>query len=163
MPTGHHNSPKPKRLIPKSAEELEKKVIREGFGGSQPGAGPPEKPIDWEQFEKLCGLQCTQSEIASMFKVDEDTIRDRVSKHYKEDYSVIYKRYSESGKCSLRRNQFKLTENNASMGIWLGKQWLDQKDTTEVSVSPETGKQFVDVMKQLTDAQLKRTYNEPSN
>ena len=31
--------------------------------------GAPEKPINWELFEQLCGLQCTESEMASMLKV----------------------------------------------------------------------------------------------
>lgn len=90
--------------------------------------GRPEAEIDWELFEKLCGLLCTQSEIASMLCVHIDTLRDRVLAEYGEEYSSIYKRYSESGKCSLRRNQVVLSKKNAAMAIWLGKQWLDQKD-----------------------------------
>lgn len=90
--------------------------------------GPPPKPIDWIQFEQLCALQCTQSEIASIFKVHPQTISDRASKQYGDDYSTIYKRFSQSGYCSLRRNQFVLSKTNASMAIWLGKIWLGQKD-----------------------------------
>lgn len=36
-------------------------------------------------------------------------------------------------KIRLRRNQFKLSERSASMAIWLGKQYLGQKDSIEVS------------------------------
>ena len=90
--------------------------------------GRPKKPINWDQFEQLCGLQCTQSEIASMFHVDTDTICTRVRDHYGDNYSDVYKRFSESGKNSLRRNQFVLSKKNASMAIWLGKIWLGQKD-----------------------------------
>ena len=28
----------------------------------------------------------------------------------------------------MRRNQLKLSETNASMAIWLGKQWLGQRE-----------------------------------
>lgn len=90
--------------------------------------GRPQKDIDWTLFEQLCGIQCTQSEIASMMKVDVDTLRDRVVKHFGEEYSAIYKKYCENGKCSLRRNQFVLSKTNASLAIWLGKQWLGQRD-----------------------------------
>ncbi len=90
--------------------------------------GRPEKPISWDQFEQLCALQCTQSEIANMFHVDVDTICNRVKKNYLAPYSDIYKRFSESGKCSLRRNQFVISKKNATMAIWLGKIWLGQKD-----------------------------------
>lgn len=90
--------------------------------------GRPEKSIDWNQFEQLCALQCIQTEIASMLKINPDTLRDRAIAHYGEDYSTLFKRFSENGKCSLRRNQFVLSKKNASMAIWLGKIWLGQKD-----------------------------------
>ena len=35
-------------------------------------------------------------------------------------------------KIKLRKNQFKLSEKSASMAIWLGKQYLGQRDTIEV-------------------------------
>lgn len=90
--------------------------------------GPPEKPIDWAAFEQLCALQCTQSEMSSFLKVHKTTLSIKVVEHYGEDYLTIYKRFSESGYCSLRRNQFVLSKKNASMAIWLGKQWLGQKE-----------------------------------
>jgi hypothetical protein len=90
--------------------------------------GRPEKPIDWQQFEQLCALQCTQSEVGSMLKIGKEALSRRVNEHYGEDYVSVYKRFSENGKCSLRRNQFVLSKKNASLAIWLGKIWLGQKD-----------------------------------
>ncbi len=90
--------------------------------------GPPLKEINWELFEQLCVIQCTQSEIASMLKVHSDTLSDRSKLNYGEDYSSVYKRFSESGKCSLRREQRVLAKKNAAMAIWLGKHWLGQWD-----------------------------------
>lgn len=90
--------------------------------------GRPKKPIDWDQFEQLCALQCIQSEIASFFHTNIETIRTRVEAEYGADYLEIYKRFAESGKCSLRRNQFVISKKNASMAIWLGKIWLGQRD-----------------------------------
>ena len=94
--------------------------------------GRPPKPIDWALFEQLCAFQCTQSEICSTLKVNDDTLRSRILEHYGDDYSNTYKKYSETGKCSLRRNQFVLSKKNAALAIWLGKIWLGQKDETEV-------------------------------
>lgn len=89
----------------------------------------PQKPINWEHFEQLCALQCTQSEMSSILHVDEETLSNRVKEHYEVDsYSLVYKRFAETGKCSLRRNQFVLSKRNASVAIWLGKIWLGQKD-----------------------------------
>src|SRR6202158_607622 len=90
--------------------------------------GRPQKPIDWTQFEQLCALQCTQSEIASMLKISIETLAQRVKSNYGAEYLEIYKRFQESGKCSLRRNQFVISKKNATMAIWLGKIWLGQKD-----------------------------------
>lgn len=89
---------------------------------------PKRKEIDWTLFEQLCAVQCTQSEIASMLKIHIDTLRDNTKRHYKDEYSNVYKKYCENGKCSLRRNQFVLSKKNAAMAIWLGKQWLGQRD-----------------------------------
>jgi hypothetical protein len=105
--------------------EQEVKPKKRGCGHN---GSPPLKPINFELFEQLCAVQCTQSEISSMLKVCEDTLRTRVNDHYKEEYSVIYKKFAESGKCSLRRIQFVQARTKPNMAIWLGKQWLNQKD-----------------------------------
>lgn len=98
----------------------------------KPKIGRPPKPIDWTTFEKLCHLQCTHDEIASFFHITKDTLYDRALKEYEEDaFSTIYKRFAEGGKSSLRRYQFKLAEKNTAMAIWLGKNWLGQKDREE--------------------------------
>jgi len=98
-----------------------------------PRTGRPKKEIDKAQFEKLCGIQCTLVEIAGMFDCCEDTIESWCKKTYKQTFSEVYKTYSAPGKISLRRAQFKLAERSAAMAIWLGKQYLDQKDIVEVA------------------------------
>ena len=83
----------------------------------------------FEQFEQLCHIQCTQSEIANVMGVDEDTLKRLVEEHYNLTYSAIYKRFSDGGKMSLRRMQFKKAqEGSNTMLIWLGKQYLGQTD-----------------------------------
>src|SRR4051812_6653981 len=93
--------------------------------------GRPEKPIDWNKFEELCHIQCTHDELASMCKVAKATLYERATKQYGEDFPTVYKKFSEGGKCSLRRTQFKLAQKNTAMAIWLGKQYLGQKDHEE--------------------------------
>jgi len=117
--------------------------------------GRSKKEIDWEEFEKLCALQCTQSEIASFLKIHPNTLSDRVIDKYEEDYSTVYKKYSETGKCSLRRHQFVLSKKNAAMAIWLGKQWLGQKDTIqEMIVTNDLLERHDAIMNQLKQVQL---------
>lgn len=91
--------------------------------------GRPEKPIDWKLFEQLCHIQCTQSEIASFFNVSVDTLIDRTLKQYEDPFSTVYKKYSEGGKCSLRRTQWKMAEKSCAMAIFLGKNLLGQRDS----------------------------------
>lgn len=93
--------------------------------------------IKKEQFESLCNLQCTLDEIAGFFKCSKDTIERWCKRTYGEGFADIYKKYSQNGKISLRRYQYKLAEKNASMAIWLGKQWLGQTDKIEATTSFE--------------------------
>lgn len=84
-------------------------------------------------FEGLCRIQCTLEEIASWFKCSEDTIERWCKRTYKLTFAEVYKKYAASGKISLRRAQLKLAEKNATMAIWLGKQYLNQKDDERMS------------------------------
>ena len=95
----------------------------------------PRKEINQEQFEYLCGIMCTLEEIAGFFNCSEDTIENWCKRHYKERFSEIYKKFSARGKQSLRRYQFDLAKKNATMAIWLGKQWLGQKDEQVIEVN----------------------------
>lgn len=91
----------------------------------------PRKEIDKAQFENLCGLQCTLAEIAYVCDCSEDTVERWCKRTYNRNFADVYKNYSQRGLISLRRSQFKLAERNASMAIWLGKQYLGQKDRPE--------------------------------
>lgn len=96
--------------------------------------GRPPIEIDQSQFQKLCGLQCTCEEIAGFFNCSVDTIENWCKKTYETTFSDVFKKYSGVGKVSLRRFQYRLAEKNPSMAIWLGKQWLGQKDQIEQTV-----------------------------
>ena len=101
-------------------------------------AGRPKKEINKEQFEKLCSIQCTLEEIASFFDCCDDTINNWCKKEYGDNFSGVFKKKSASGKMSLRRIQFKLAEKNTSMAIFLGKQYLGQKDIIENNENQNT-------------------------
>ena len=94
--------------------------------------GRPKTNIDKSNFEKLCQIQCTLEEIAGFFDCCDDTINNWCKEVYDDNFSGVYKKKSVAGKISLRRNQFKIAENNASMAIFLGKQYLGQRDNIEV-------------------------------
>ena len=87
--------------------------------------------IDQTQFEKLCALQCNKGEIAGFFDVSDDSIDRYCKKVYGESFAVVLDKKSSHGKIGLRRAQFKLAEKNAAMAIFLGKNYLGQKDVVE--------------------------------
>ena len=82
--------------------------------------------IDLMELEKLSSLQCTDEEIAAWFGVATRTIerRRKVKK-----FADVMARGKAKGRISVRRMQMKLLEQgNATMGVWLGKQILGQRD-----------------------------------
>lgn len=57
------------------------------------------------------------------------------------NFSEVFKEKRGLGKISLRRNQWRLAEKSATMAIWLGKQYLGQKDQVEASVAVDVAKE----------------------
>lgn len=91
----------------------------------------PLKEIDKKQFENLCALQCTKEEICGFFEISEKTLNSWCKRTYKAGFSLVFQQKRGKGKISLRRSQFRLAEKSANMAIWLGKQYLNQKDQIE--------------------------------
>ena len=96
--------------------------------------GRPQIQINKKQFENLCGLQCTEEEIASFFDCSVDTIERFCSRTYEMTFAEVFKIKRGVGKISLRRSQMKLAEKYPAMAIFLGKQYLDQTDKVETSI-----------------------------
>ncbi len=104
---------------PKLPEDLQKR-----------GRKPIE--IDYDMAEKYSSIMCTQSEIASLLGVSLSTLE------HDPEFLRIHKKGMESGRASLRRMQYVAAKKgNATMQIWLGKQYLGQKDKQEIEHSGE--------------------------
>ena len=95
------------------------------------GDTPAQDKIDKKQFENLCGLQCTINEVCDFFDVEDDTLNSWCKKTYGTTFSEVFKLKRGKGQISLRRMQWKLAEKNPTMAIFLGKQYLGQKDKIE--------------------------------
>jgi hypothetical protein len=99
-------------------------------------AGRPRKEIDQREFEKLCMLQCTRTEICAWFEVSEPTLIEWCKRTYDgRDFLTVFKEKSEKGKISLRRKQWQLAEKSPAMAIFLGKNHLGQTDKMEQTVN----------------------------
>lgn len=90
--------------------------------------GRPKLTIDSKQFEAMCGIQCTKEEICNVLNASDSTLSRWCKAEYGLTFEEIYKKKADVGKMSLRRLQFKLAQKNSSMAIFLGKQYLGQKD-----------------------------------
>lgn len=100
--------------------------------------GRPPAQIDKAQFENLCRLQCTESEIAGWFGVSIDTLNRWCKKTYRMTFEDTFAEKREAGKISLRRAQFQMAQNNPTMAIWLGKQYLGQREAQDINITQKT-------------------------
>lgn len=89
--------------------------------------GRPKIQIDYQQAEQLASIWCTEEEIASILGCSVRTLqRD-------EEFCRVYKKGLNQGKMSLRRTQVaSAMDGNVTMQIWLGKQYLGQRDQVEI-------------------------------
>lgn len=118
----------------KSQNRKPRRKYKPGSGGARPGAGAKKKVFDWEEFEKLCGIQSTLMEMCAWFDCDDVTLERAVKEHYGMPFEEVFKRKRGRGKVSLRRRQFQAAlDGEIAMLIFLGKQYLDQADKKEVT------------------------------
>jgi hypothetical protein len=95
-------------------------------GGKRNGSGRKVVNINLDELEKLCGLQCTDEEIASFFCVSVRTIERRKAQPA---FAEAMERGKARGRLSLRRNLWTLAaKGNPAANIFLAKNLLGYKD-----------------------------------
>ena len=104
--------------------------------------GRPKKEFDLKTFQDLVGLGCNQEEICWYFRDEtgKPANIDTLTRWCKRTFKMTFQEYFKKNgfmamKIQLRKNQFELSKRSAAMAIWLGKQYLDQKDSIEVESS----------------------------
>lgn len=113
--------------------------------------GRPKKKISKRQFEELCKIQCSQEEICAVLEVTDKTLTNWCMETYDCKFSEIFKQKRLGGRSSLRRMQYKTASSgNATMQIWLGKQFLNQKDKQEHTAT------VVNIYAEMSDEQLNK-------
>ena len=107
--------------------------------------GRPPKPFDEKLFEGLCHIQCTLAEISGVMNLSDDTVERRCKDLYGTTFAEVFKQKRAGGLISLRRAQFRLAETNAAMGIWLGKQYLEQSEPlTRIEITTDDADKAID-------------------
>ncbi len=103
-------------------------------------AGRPPFIIDYELVKKLAHIQCTMEEIANFLGCSIKTLEKN------KEFIGVYKKEIEGGRMSLRRKQWKaVDEGNITMLVWLGKQYLKQRDQVDSNVAITSVKPFSDM------------------
>lgn len=101
--------------------------------------GRPKKEIKQEQFEAMCQIQATQDEIALVLGVTTRTLNTWCKNTYGKTFFDVFREKREMGKISLRRKQWKLADKSAAMAIFLGKQYLGQRDEKSLELTGKDG------------------------
>lgn len=106
-------------------------------GGARPRAGRKAVKIDLEQLEKLCGMQCTEQELAAYFTVSVRTIERRKKQPA---FAEAVARGKAKGLITLRRNLWSLSgKGNPGASIFLAKNLLGYRDYFSNELSGPNG------------------------
>jgi len=96
--------------------------------------GRPKIQIDFNHLKRLCQRPMTCEDISALMGVSNDTLERAIKREYGVTFAV-YKEQNLAGfRLTIIEQQVKImNKGNASMAIWLGKQYCNQKDKTEIS------------------------------
>ena len=92
-------------------------------------AGRPFAPIDYGLLSELCGLMCTAEECSAILGISSDTLSRALRRDHGLTFPEFFRRHSVPALVRLRQAQFETaTSGSVPMQIWLGKQWLGQRE-----------------------------------
>jgi len=119
--------------------------------------GRPIKEIEWKEFEQLCFLQCSITEMCQWFHISHQTLERRCKEHYGETFGQVFEKKRVGGLISLRRSLFKQAEHNVAAAIFLAKNLLGMRDNQvevnvdarSVNIAPETLKALQDTVREI--------------
>jgi len=93
-----------------------------------------EKFIDWKEFEYSLESGMNQIQIAALFAIDRDTLRDRAVEKYGMPYSAISAQFETKGLRNLHKSQYmRALDGSDKMLIWLGKIRLGQVENATIT------------------------------
>lgn len=110
--------------------------------------------INIREFEDLVALGCSEQEVRWFFRDAEGNpaSKFKIYDFCKKNFGLTFKQYSEQFgtlglKLSVRRNQLALSEKSSAMAIFLGKNYLGQREQMV-----ETDTESIDKMNEILQA-----------
>jgi hypothetical protein len=142
-------------MAKKPPTEPPKLTLVKGDAPAKPGPKPKLEHSAQlvEQIRALGKIQATVQEVASVLRVSERTLQNFFAMHA--DAKDAHEDGKREGHASLRRKQYEMAGKNAAMSIWLGKQYLNQREPVQ---QIETGKpgDFSNLTNEQLDEVIKR-------
>lgn len=100
--------------------------------------GRPQAEIDWGRVDTLLQNQCEVTSIANLLGISTDTLYIRCKRDNNLDFSLYSQQKKADGKELLRSKQFDVAmSGNVTMLIWLGKQYLEQRDNKDIETKQD--------------------------
>lgn len=95
----------------------------------------PKAIIDWEEVNKHLQAQCDGVGIAGILGISPETLYRACKEIYKIGFDAYAAAKRGEGKELLRKKQYDIAmEGDKTMLIWLGKQYLEQKEKNETDI-----------------------------
>jgi IS30 family transposase len=117
----------------------------------------PRADIDWKKVDKYLQAHCDGAGIAGLLGIDPETLYRACQRDHKIGFSEYAAQKKGEGKELLRAKQFETAmSGNVSMQIWLGKQYLNQRDRAEMEQSGTTTNLNITVDSSDTAVELKK-------
>lgn len=101
----------------------------------------------WTVFEQLCGLLCSEREIAAFIDVSQVTLRAWVKARYEMPYTKAAEMFKDNGRVALRQNLFNLSKKNPAAAIFLAKNHLGMSDNPQPVDTGEKRREFESAIK----------------
>lgn len=101
--------------------------------------GRPKADIDWNKVDKYLQAQCDGVGIAGLLGIHPNTLYLACEDVHKISFSEYSAQKRGEGRELLRTKQFQAAmDGDKTMLVWLGKQYLNQREKSESNVSIET-------------------------
>ena len=128
---------------------MTKQIKKDKVGRPKKVAGTNKYEFDEDKIELLASKFWNMSEIAAFYNVDESTIRGR--------FPNLMVKGREKGKARLRDMQLAAAQKgNVTMLIFLGKNYLGQRDVQDVKHSGSISDPLVEKLSQLSIDELRK-------
>jgi AraC-like DNA-binding protein len=118
--------------------------------------------VDFKKIDALCAVFCNCKEIVSVLNsFDINVSYDTVERRVKEQFGVTFAEYVEQKQMAFAKPKLRKAQldcalgGNATMLIWLGKQYLGQTEKQEINV---TGDMSAEISEKIN--QIRAKYND---